>query len=95
MAAEPDSGSIIGNAIALAALIGGAILTAFAAVRSLLGAGRDAREARELSTRHSDEIQSLKEWRRERDERDRHILQALTDIKDSISRLHGGSRGSR
>lgn len=56
MAAEPDSGSIIGNAIALAALIGGAILTAFATVRALLRAGRDAEEALAISGKTAKEV---------------------------------------
>ena len=56
MAADADPGGILGNAIALAALIGGAILTAFATVRALLRAGRDAEEALTMSSKTAKEV---------------------------------------
>lgn len=95
MAADADPNGIVGNVIALVALIGGGIMAAFAAVRALLGAGRDAREAKDLSTKHAEDIHALKVWRGERDERDRNIAGALERIEEALSRLQGHGGRSR
>ena len=92
--ASDDPSGFVGNAIALVALVGGFIMATFAIVRSLLSAGRDAKEAKDLSNKHTSEIGALKEWRSQRDERDRSIAAALERIEDALARLqsHRGSR---
>ncbi len=86
-----DDGGFISNTIAILALIGGFVMVAFAAIRALISAGRDAREAKDLSSHHSREIHLLQEWRAGSEERNRAITASLERIEAALLRLQ--SRG--
>ena len=93
MADSNQSGSILDSGIALAVMIGGLLMTAFAVARSLLTSGRDAREALATSKKHEAEIVDLKRIQGEDRLTIKHINDSLNEIKEQLrDALRGGGR---